>query len=386
MKILQVCDTFYPDVDGPIDVMVNIAREFNLNGWGEVDLLVPSYPEKIEVDGLKIHRCKSFPACGYRACIPAADGKIKKLFRAKAGEEYGLIHLHSPFPLARYALKAAKKAGIPVVITVHTKFEDELKNRVKVKFIRNLIMNYLLKTISSCDAITSVSKGMKDTLYDYGFKGRQKINVIYNSANAVRADAESAAELRKKIVPDGGFAFLFAGRLVKVKNVQFSLEVLSVVKSRGYGNFKFYIAGEGEYEKTLKKLTAKFGLGENVIFLGKITDKKQLSEYYSACDALLFPSVFDNSSVTVIEAAVNSLPAVTIKNSDSAERITDGENGFVWGYDVNLWAYNLIELMKNREAFKKAGAGARESLYLSPESVALKYRELYERTAGNFKK
>lgn len=54
MKILQVSDAFYPDVDGPIEVMVNIAKEFKRNGWGEVDLLVPSYPEKIQIEGLNI--------------------------------------------------------------------------------------------------------------------------------------------------------------------------------------------------------------------------------------------------------------------------------------------------------------------------------------------
>lgn len=385
MKILQVSDAFYPDVDGPIEVMVNIAKEFKRNGWGEVDLLVPSYPQKVEVEGLNIYRCKSVALGGYRACLPAFDRRVKALFKAKNGEKYDLVHLHSPFPLARFALKAAKKAGIPVIITVHTKFEDELKNRVKFKPVRNFVMNYLIKTFNGGDAVTSVSKGMKDTLYEYGYSGKKSVPVIYNSANVVRADGEKTERLRERLGLNGKTAFLFVGRLVKVKNVQFSFETLSIVKKRGYDDFKFIIVGDGEYEKTLKKLVKSYNLENNVEFEGRISDKNLLAQYYRACDALLFPSVFDSFGIVVIEAAVNGLPAVTVTDSCAAERIKNGENGFAWGYDVNLWANNLIELMKNPDLMKRAGEGARDSLYLSPERIAEQYRELYIRTLRDYK-
>lgn len=77
-----------------------------------------------------------------------------------------------------------------MIITVHTKFEDELKNRVKFKPVRNFVMYYLIKTFNGSDAVTSVSKGMKDTLYEYGYSGKKSVPVIYNSANVVRADGE----------------------------------------------------------------------------------------------------------------------------------------------------------------------------------------------------
>ena len=294
--------------------------------------------------------------------------------------------MHTPFNLAKYALNEAKKHGVPVVITVHTKYLDELKNRIKSKPVRDFVMDYILDCIGNCDVITSVSAGMIDELCAYGFNTNKTVHIIYNSASMPPADSHRAARLRESMNLGDNLAFLFVGRLVKVKNVQFSLEVLSLVKSRGFGNFKFFIAGDGEYAKTLKKLAIRYNLEENVEFLGKITDKALLSDYYAACDALLFPSVFDSFGITVIEAALNGTPAVTIKDSCAAERIKNGENGFAWGYDVNVWAHNLIELLKDRKAIDIAGKGARENLYLTPEGIALQYHRLYLQTIENFKK
>ena len=64
LKVLEVLDCYYPNVDGPIEVMNNIARSFESCGFGEVELLVPDYPERIEPEGLKIHRSKSVPTRG----------------------------------------------------------------------------------------------------------------------------------------------------------------------------------------------------------------------------------------------------------------------------------------------------------------------------------
>lgn len=378
MKVLEVQDCFYPSVDGPIEVMNSVARTFNKKGYGEVELLVPRYPEKVEVDGLKIHRCKSVATRGgYRAALPFLDGKVKKLI--KHGN-FDIIHLHSPFPLAKYAAKLGKKYGIPVVITVHTKFRDEVYNLVKTKGLRNFVMNYLLKCIDGCDGIVSVCLGMKDTLKEYGSKRVEDVKVIYNGTSMPLGEADGAnvEKIRSEYGLDGKVAFIFAGRLVEAKNVQFSLKVLAEVKKRGNNNFKFLIVGDGLYGKTLNKLAEKYNLKENVIFVGKITDKRVLAEYYAAADLLLFPSVFDNASIVLLEAAANGLPAATVAGSCSAERIEDGVNGFAWDYDENVWAGKIAALLNDTAALKAASDGAKEKFYVGWDEITEDYYNYYK--------
>lgn len=377
IRLLEVLDCFYPNVDGPIEVMNNIARGFEKTG-AEVELLVPNYPKNVEVEGLKIHRCKSVATRGgYRAALPFLDPSVKKLI--KHGN-FDIIHLHSPFTLPRYVLKLGKKYGVPVVITVHTKFRYAVYNLVKGRLLRKAVMNYILKCIDGCDGITSVSKGMVDELKDYGSKRVDDVKVIYNATDMSRctADPGKVQALHKKHGLDGKVAFIYAGRLVEAKNVQFTLNVLKKVKERGQDNFKFLIIGDGLYEKTLKNLTATLGLEENVEFVGRITDKKLLADYYGACDLLLFPSVFDNGSIVLLESTACGLPGATVAGSCSAERIEDGINGFAWEYSEDAWAEKLCDILKDGSALDKVKSGARDMRGLEWDEIVQEYAEFYE--------
>lgn len=378
LKILEVQDCFYPSVDGPVEVMISLARTFEKNGYGKVELLVPAYPEKVEVDGVTVHRCKSASTRGgYRAALPFFDRSVKKLIK---GGNFDLIHLHSPFTLSRYALRLGKKCGIPVLITVHTKFRDEVYALVKSKGLRKFVMNYILKCIDGCDGIASVCKGMIDTLKEYGSRRVGDVKVVYNGTDMPEgaADPEKVKALREKYAPDGETLFIFAGRLVKAKNIQFSLDALGEVKKRGLNNFKFIIVGEGVYGKTLKKQAESLGVADNVVFIGKITDKNLLAEHFAASDVMLFPSVFDNASIALLEGAANGLPAATVEGSCSAERIENGKNGFAWKYDKGVWADEISALLQEPERIRIAKEGAKDTFYIDWNAATGEYLEIYK--------
>ena len=129
--------------------------------------------------------------------------------------------------------------------------------------------------------------------------------------------------------------------------------------------------------KELKKLTEKLSLENEVVFAGKVTDRKQLACYYSACQTLLFPSVFDNASIAMLEAAANGLPTAAIKGSCSAERLVDKESGFVWENDEDVWVENVINLINNPALAKIAGKGAAEKVYADWRDVTHQYNSLY---------
>lgn len=378
MKVLEVLDSFYPNVDGPISVMVSLAQKMKELGLAEVDLLVPDYPEhRAEVEGIKIFRCKSVKYWEYRAAVPALDCKIRKIFKYGG---YDIIHLHSPAFLGKYALRMGKRYSIPVVFTAHTKYRDELYKRIKSRLVRKYSFDYVVKLIDACDAVTSVSRGMVGELKKYGCKNYEKAKVIYNGTDmpAMAVDASTVAKLRTELGLNNLSAFIFVGRLTELKNVQFSLRALASAKSRGAKGFRFVIVGDGEYAKRLREIAEELGLTEEVVFVGKITDKKRISEYYSACDAMLFPSLFDNSSIAMQEAAANGLPTVAIAGSCSAELLRDGENGFVWENDEEVWADNLIRLISSPEEVRKAGEGALKTLYSDWGEIAAEYVKLYE--------
>lgn len=376
MKVLEVLDCFYPNLDGPIEVAVSLARKFKENGLGEVHLLVPDYPQRVQVEGIQIYRCRSVKSNGdYRAALPAFDRRVKKIIKNGG---YDVIHLHSPFTLGRYALKAGHKYNIPVVFTMHTKFRDEFEKRLS-RPLQKFMMNYIMKCINGCDVVTTVSRGTVNTLAEYGYKKTEEVKVVPNAANMapMSADPSATAEIRGRLNLEGTFAMCYIGRLVAAKNIDFSLRVLAKVKERG-GKFRFVLVGGGEYEKALKNLTKKLGLEEEVVFAGSVSDKKLLASYYSAFDLLLFPSVFDNASIVILEAAANRLPVATIKGSCSAERITDGESGFTWDNSEEVWTEEILKLLSEPSRVQRAADGALASVYVGWDDIAREYLNIYK--------
>lgn len=377
MKILLVIDSFYPNVDGPNAVVVSLAREY-IKAGHEATLLVPDYPaDRVEFEGLEIVRCKSVPSDeDYRAALPAFDKKVRKLIREGG---FDVIHLHSPFTLGRYALRLGKKYNIPVVITVHTKFMDEFKSRLKLGVLCQIMRLYILKCIDGCDKITTVCDGMAETLVQYGSKRVSDISVIRNGTDMPFSGASRAAvkAIRVQYGLENKLAMLFTGRLARVKNVQFSLKALSILKERGCGGFVFLIVGDGEYRAELEKAVKNYNLQDSVFFAGRVTDRGKLAAYYAACDILLFPSEFDNASIVLLEAAANGLPAATVARSSSAEIIEDGVSGFVWEKDENVWAEELEKLIANPALAFRAGEGAAEKVYADWAKIARQYLALY---------
>ena len=92
-RILLVLDTFYPNVDGPVNSIINIAEIANSNPEYncEIELLVPYYPEVYKSE-LVIHRCKSMKfGDTYRTPVPIFDRNVKKII--KNGVKNGTISM-----------------------------------------------------------------------------------------------------------------------------------------------------------------------------------------------------------------------------------------------------------------------------------------------------
>lgn len=116
---------------------------------------------------------------------------------------------------------------------------------------------------------------------------------------------------------------------------------------------------------------------ENVIFTGQITDKDLLSSLYGAGELFLFPSIFDNDPLTIVEAALHHVPAITIKNTGSSERITNNVSGFVVENDVQEFADKIIEAISDKAHLKQIGDEAEKIIPKDWSTTAQEYLNEY---------
>ena len=118
-------DDFYPSMNGVIEVMNNHANKLIGKGH-EVVVIVPklgkyedNFPYKvIRIASIKLGRI------GYSAAVPSLDINMEKKL---LNEKFDIIHIHSPFIMGKLGIKIAEKLNIPVVATMHTQFDVEIK-------------------------------------------------------------------------------------------------------------------------------------------------------------------------------------------------------------------------------------------------------------------
>lgn len=89
---------------------------------------------------------------------------------------------------------------------------------------------------------------------------------------------------------DGVIEIVYSGRLVESKNIEMIIEVISLLKNRGY-KAKLTLIGGGtdDYTDRLKKTIADRNLVEDVLFTGHISFD-EVSRYLSEAHYFLFPS------------------------------------------------------------------------------------------------
>ena len=364
MKIAIFTDNFLPGIGGTENAVLRFATM--LSKEHEVAVFAPDYHKEFD-DGaypFKIFRSKSIRVT--RNDFWALPKLTCSLKRAINEFKPDVIHTHTLGMMADFANSYAKKNGVPVVCTVHTKYRYCYKNALKARFLVDLVINRIIKRATNADRVCSVSDSMISELESYGLK--KPVTVIRNGNNTM--------PVKEKIYSKTGtLNILYVGLVIDYKNIGFSLDSLRELK-KTTSNFKFKIVGRGPHLKKFKRYVKKIGLLDNVEFIGAVTDKQKLNELYAEADILLFTSVFDNDSLVVLEAANAGTPALVLNGTGSAERIKDGVTGFVSEGTTESVAKRILTLMNSRNNIESVGKRANE-ISVPWESTVKKYLEIY---------
>ena len=390
MKIALFTDSFLPGVGGTERAVLGLANAY-LKLGEEVAVFCPDFNRHDDSEfAFPVFRCKSIKLSPNDVCaFPSLSGKFKKKLKDFNPD---IIHCHTVSPMAAYALKYAnnsKNKHLPsprrVIMTVHTKFKTAWECSVPSKAIVRAMVKDLRKKLYKADKVCVVSRDMIAELNSYGYDGEAAVirnGAMFDKVDDIEKEKRLATE--KYDLQNAENVLLFVGRIFRYKNLQFIFDALKLVKEK-VPNFKILLTGKGDDEEYFKSYAEKLGLSANTIFTGEITDKALLSSIYSVGELFVFPSLFDNDPLTVVEAASRRVPAITIKNTGSSERITDGVNGFIAENNVEAFADKIVYLLNHKDELKQAGINAEKSIPKDWTQTAQEYLEIYKQVLQNKK-
>lgn len=383
MKVVLANDSFPPLIDGVVNVVINYANRIKDNYGGETIVATPQYPGAVDDYPFEVFRYRSLnteKTIGYRTGMPFAMSNLRRFSEFDAD----IIHTHCPMASTVLARQIREVTGAPIILTYHTKFDIDIRRSVKHKLLHEPFINQMVKNIEACDEIWAVNRGAGENLKSLGYKGDyfvMKNGVDYDNIPAPDEDLKAINE-EYALPTDGTPVFLFVGRMFWYKGAKIILDSLREIRSMGK-DFRMVFVGKGGDAEDMQKYADELGIGDKCIFAGAIYDRKKLKAMYTRADLLFLPSVFDNDPLVVKEAASGKTASVLIRDSSSADDVTDMLDGILIEENSSSMTAALLKMYEHPEKMTELGENASKNLYLSwDESVAramARYEEVLKR-------
>ena len=224
---------------------------------------------------------------------------------------HGTDHLLPPFSRAR------------TVFTLHDlifKFFPEYHLPLNRAFLGLMLPRFLRRA----DAIIAVSECTKRDAIRLYHLPPERITVIYEGVDpALRPESDSAriAQARARYAHDQPF-ILYLGTIEPRKNIVALIDAVRALRARGLPH-RLLIAGRKGwlYQPTLDHV-AQMGMSDAVDFLDYVPDA-ELPALFSACDAFVFPSLYEGFGLPPLEAMACSAPVVCSNTSSLPEVVGD---------------------------------------------------------------
>ena len=145
------------------------------------------------------------------------------------------------------------------------------------------------------------------------------------------------------------FVIISCGELNKNKNNKTIIESLHILKN---SQIHYLVCGNGPELNSLKKMTAKYGLQDNVHFLGHRSDIPAL---LNASDVFVMPSKREGLSRSIMEAMSIGLPCI-VSNIRGNIDLVDKQGGFLCNPNKPfLFSEAIKTLMGNKTLCKQMG-------------------------------
>lgn len=296
-------------------------RYFNPKNWFDEIHVISLFDHEIESDKVKqlagsgkliIHKIEKVNLSNYKSFenkIVSLISKIKPL----------VIRSFNPRVQGWLATKASKRLQIPIIISLHTNYDQQKelvkKERKYFKFLKYYYSSQTLEkyVLQNSDCVICVY----EFIIPYAKKMKAKnIEIIYNKVDLTKFSNSNTIKSNPPTI-------ISVGRLISQKTRY------NIIRSVQNLDVKLIIIGNGpDYEK-YNELIQSLNISEKVKMIKQVPNA-ELANYYTSSD--IFALEMENLGgipIPFLEAMASGLPVVTTKHSDTCSEITDNAIVFV---------------------------------------------------------
>jgi len=273
----------------------------------------------------------------------------------REGRDFGadVIHAHWAIPTGPAAIAAARRLGVPSVITMHGGDVYVNKEQGYDFPTRWYVKPVLRWTLAHASALSAITDDCRHHALRAG-AADDKIHIILNGADLKRFSPGAAHAAGRNYGEQAVFA---CRQLIPRKGIRFLIEAVAKLKD-AFPAMRLVIAGDGFERPDLERLASSLGIGDRTTFLGWVPNA-ELPPYYRSAAISVIPSLEEGFGIPAAEAMGCEIPVIASDAGGLPEVVTDGMTGLVVPKgDADALAQAIARLLGDpglRERFGKAG-------------------------------
>jgi glycosyltransferase involved in cell wall biosynthesis len=303
-----------------------------VSGWGGHRRAAP-------LDGFEVHRTGSRYTFG-----PASILYYK---RHLADQHFDIV----VEALNKVPVYSPAWCGRPVVLLVHHLFGTVAFREAPLPLAAlTWLQERPIPRVYAATPVQAISESTRSDLIDRGVPASH-ITVIHPG---VDLDFFRPASSPTRIDAP---TFLYLGRLRRYKSVDLILRAIARLASEGV-DARLVIAGKGDDEARLRRITVELRLADRVDFMGYVSERAKRNLFRSSW-ANVFVSPKEGWGITNLEAAACGTATIASDSPGLRESVLDARTGLLVPHgDIHALAAALRSVATDRELMERLGRQA----------------------------
>ncbi|WP_397534923.1 TIGR04063 family PEP-CTERM/XrtA system glycosyltransferase [Roseateles sp.] len=298
MKILHVLDHSIPLHSGYTFRTLSLLREQRKLGWETFHITSPKHTAtqvlEEDVDGMRFFRtppsadAPTLPVLRERDLMKRLERRLDEVISTVKPD---ILHAHSPVLNAMPALKAGRRHGIPVVYEVRAFWEDAAVDHgttTEGSLRYRMTRAFETRALRAVDHVFTICEGLRRDIVARGIAA-EKVTVIPNAVDidAFEPGGQPDEALKAKLGLGGAIVVGFIGSFYAYEGLDLLLHSLPELLRR-QPEVRVLLVGGGPQDAALKAQAEALGLGDKVVFTGRVPHA-EVQRYYDLIDVLAYP-------------------------------------------------------------------------------------------------
>jgi glycosyltransferase involved in cell wall biosynthesis len=296
--------------------------------------------DDLGIDVSYLHKSKFDPST-YTALLKEVDRR-----------EADVLHMHG-YGASTFGRLVAARRGLPAILHEHANLTDTPWFQ---KIADKALAPYT-------DLAIAVSRSTADFVVNARLIPAERTRVVYlgvplEEFSRPRTEAEVRDARQALGIPADAFAIGTVTRLMPSKGNEYLVDAVRSVVDR-VPAARFYIVGEGELQPALEAQAQALALGDRLVFCGF---RRDVAQALAAFDLAVFPSLWEGTPLTVLEALAMGKPIVSTDADGLQDVLTHGGDAvMVPRRSAAALADAIVGLAGDPVERARLGAGARRT-------------------------